>query len=174
MTDSLYTAAVLIDILGYPPSAVVIVGAGAGLLSLIERKYALAIIYSSVLAWTASGLLKLLFAIPRPDSALIEVAGYRFPSWHALFAAAFFGSLCFSVFSVTRSVFLRTITAAACTAAVVVVGWSRVFLGVHVPLDVIVGSLLGIIVALPVHFFVIRKGAKRSLTPKFSRDRRQA
>ncbi|MBI4087136.1 phosphatase PAP2 family protein [Candidatus Kaiserbacteria bacterium] len=156
MTESLYTVVAVIDALGYPPLALVLVAASAAALFLISKKHVAAFLLSLVAALCFSAALKFFFAVPRPDSMLIETAGYRFPSWHALFAGAFLTSVCIGVFTLTRSVFIRTTSVIVGAFLLVAVAWSRVFLHVHLPVDVIIGSLLGIGLACGVHFMLFR------------------
>lgn len=157
MTESLYTIAALIHMLGYPAGVVALAAAGAGLLFLASRKHAFAFVLSCLLASITKVVLKFLFSIPRPDPAIIEITGYRFPSGHALVAGAFLTSICISVFALTRSMFIRILVAVVCVFLLAVVAWSRVFLHVHLPVDVIIGSVLGIGLAIGVHFVLFRR-----------------
>lgn len=157
MTGLLYTVAALIGTFNSPILVVGLLIAGAGLVFLTSRGHAVALVLSVLSAWMMSSILKLLFAVPRLDSVLVTVTSYRFPSTHALVAGAFFTSICFSAFCVLESPYVKVLIAILSFAAIVVVAWSRVFLHAHLPIDVIVGSLLGVSVSLVVHFFVIRQ-----------------
>jgi undecaprenyl-diphosphatase len=131
--------------------------AGTGLIFLYSKGHAGALVISSILAYIISYELKLFFAVPRPGLALVAVTGYRFPSMHAFVASAFFGSLCFSAFCLLRSPYKKVLVTFVCLSVVGIVGWSRVFLGAHLPIDVIVGVILGTSISLITHFFVLRK-----------------
>lgn len=157
MVDLLYTIAAAIDAFNAPLLAAGLLVAGAGFIFLHSKSHAAALVLSSLLACSMSVALKLLFAMPRLDSALVLVTGYRFPSQHALVASAFFGSLCLSAFCLLRSPNQKALAVFVCLAAVVTVAWSRVFLRAHLPIDVIVGSLLGLGISSIVHFVVLRK-----------------
>lgn len=86
--------------------------------------------------------LKELWQAPRPDQAywLIETGGWSFPSGHAQTAAAAWAWLAYEI---------RRPWAYA-GAAVLIVGicFSRVYLGVHYPVDVIAGGAVGLGFAL--------------------------
>jgi undecaprenyl-diphosphatase len=100
----------------------------------------------------ANQLMKLLFCIPRPwvldpnftilEQAKEAAAGYSFPSGHTTTAFATFGSIA----ATTR----KRGTVALCLLLAVLVGFSRMYLGVHTPLDVAAGALtsLGLILLL--------------------------
>lgn len=157
MTNLLYTIAAIIDSFNSPILAVGLLLSGTGLVFVTSKGHAATLVLSSVLAWSASNILKLLFAVPRLDSALVEVTGYRFPSQHALIASAFFSSLCFSAFCLLDSPYTKVLIATLSLIAIIVVAWSRVFLHAHLPIDVIVGSILGISISIVIHFIVLRQ-----------------
>jgi undecaprenyl-diphosphatase len=81
---------------------------------------------------------------PRPPvEHLQEVSSSSFPSSHALQASAFWLSLALALRA--ARIERRTLAAGfvAATWIVLVVAWSRVYLGVHYPSDVVAGVLLG-------------------------------
>jgi len=88
-------------------------------------------------------LAKALVGRPRPNLLpLVDAQGSSFPSGHATAAAALFGALAF-VF--TRGIRWHTAVQiwAAAVFCAVVVGLTRVYLGVHWPSDVLAGLALG-------------------------------
>ncbi len=157
MTNILYTIAAMIDAFNSPILATGLLTAGTGLIFLASRGHAVALLLSSLLALGMSYMLKILFAVPRLDSALVPVTGYRFPSQHALIASTFFSSLCFSAFCLVDSPYIKILIAALSLITIVVIAWSRVFLHAHLPIDVIVGSILGVSISLVIHFMLLRK-----------------
>lgn len=106
-------------------------------------------------------VLKELFARPRPIGALIMETGFAFPSGHATMAAAFFGFIIFTLMRV-RSIqnWQRGIMILILAVWILLVGLSRVYLGVHHASDVMAGWLLGFIWIL----VVVRSCAKKSLS----------
>ncbi|MCI7813810.1 MAG: phosphatase PAP2 family protein [Robinsoniella sp.] len=112
--------------------------------------------YQIGLSFFVSGLLmqilKITFRIPRPwildpsfeavASAIPAATGYSFPSGHTQAATALFGVLALS--------FKKPWQRAACIFAFVVVGFSRLYLGVHTPKDVLVSMAITFFVVLAV------------------------
>jgi undecaprenyl-diphosphatase len=89
-------------------------------------------------------LTKALTSRPRPPVEHLQaVTGTSFPSGHATQASAFWLSLAL-VLRATRipPLALRVVGVLA-TALVLGVAWSRVYLGVHYPSDVVAGVILG-------------------------------
>lgn len=94
-----------------------------------------------------SQFLKLLFAVPRPwvldpgfsivERAREAAAGYSFPSGHSQTAVGTFGAIAAS----TDKKWLRRV----CIAIAVLVPFSRMYLGVHTPADVLAGSGLAVL-----------------------------
>lgn len=94
--------------------------------------------------------LKILFRIPRPwvldpsfepvESAVADAGGFSFPSGHTQNVFATFGG----VFAWTKKVWLKIV----CAVLIVLVAFSRMYLGVHTPLDVGVSVVIGVVLLL--------------------------
>lgn len=89
--------------------------------------------------------LKNLFQRARPaiDDPLVQLATYSFPSGHAVASTVFWGMACALVFAHTQSQRWRTLAAVVAVCMVLVVTFSRVYLGAHYPTDVIAGVAIG-------------------------------
>ena len=87
---------------------------------------------------------------PRPDEVIAYAmpASFSFPSGHALFATAFYGSFAFIV-SAALTGWFRAVAYVAIAIVVLAIGTSRIFLGVHYPSDVIAGFLAGALCLTP-------------------------
>jgi undecaprenyl-diphosphatase len=94
-------------------------------------------------AGVVNALLKLVFQRPRPELAFVHLETYSFPSGHAAVATATFTTLAFVVGR--RSGRRRAVVVAAtATALIVLVGFSRLYLGVHYLSDVLAGWSFGL------------------------------
>lgn len=123
-----------------------------------SRRDATIVALSTTAAVIVTRVLKETFERTRPEDAHELVAGFSMPSGHATSAAAFATSLLL-VLPRTR---LGTITRAAIVVFALVVGTSRVVLGVHYPSDVVAGFCSGVGVTLIVSALVDMAWAKRT------------
>jgi membrane-associated phospholipid phosphatase len=131
-----------------PYALAFIIGSLALVLFYIKQAYAVLFFVSVALTVVTTYLLKTSFAIPRPTTALITTEGYRFPSMHASIAAAVCVSFIYATFHSTESNLLRMGVLIGGAAVMAFVDYSRIALGVHLPIDVVVGTLLGITITM--------------------------
>jgi membrane-associated phospholipid phosphatase len=83
--------------------------------------------------------LKLVFqrARPRFSDAVQMLTSYSFPSGHTMIATVFYGALAAFVFANSKSWPLRMLAAVVAMALIVLVAFSRVYLGAHYLSDVL-------------------------------------
>ena len=92
-----------------------------------------------------SQVMKFMFHRDRPnlENALLPAAGGSFPSGHTLVAFAFYGFIaCYAVRHV-RNWLVKTLIVAGAVLVILGIGFSRIYLGVHWPSDVIASLALG-------------------------------
>ncbi len=134
---------------GWVLGVVVAAIAGFMLLQGLQRT-ALFVVVASVGGWVLNALLKELFQRPRPEVVphLREVMSLSFPSGHAMTSAAVYLTLGALLMRVAdrRATKIYCMAVAMCLA--VLIGVSRVYLGVHYPTDVLAGWLVGLSWAL--------------------------
>ncbi len=127
-----------------------VVGAGSGLflayLALTRQwRWALALFVSvpggELLVWLG----KTGFARPRPDlvNALIPAQGMSFPSGHAFVAVSFYGLVALHAIDRARTCKVKIVVALLAAATILSIGFSRIYLGVHWPSDVLASYALG-------------------------------
>jgi undecaprenyl-diphosphatase len=108
------------------------------------QRQALALALSLGGAMLLSYLTKQLVSRPRPPvEHLQRVTGSSFPSGHATQASAFWFALVLASPATGASRTVTILAAALALLLVVAVAASRVYLGVHYPIDVVAGVLLG-------------------------------
>jgi membrane-associated phospholipid phosphatase len=97
------------------------------------------------------GPLSLIFKLaidrPRPTPDIVQVKIFEptsaFPSGHAMFAILFLGLLAYFAFIHLRRPALRIVLPVCCIVLIILIGLSRVYLGVHWPSDVLGGYIIG-------------------------------
>ena len=104
-----------------------------------------------------SQFMKLWFRIPRPwvldsdftvlEQAKTHAADYSFPSGHTVSAVCTYGSIA----NTAKNRLLRYL----CVAISVLVGFSRMYIGVHTPKDVLVGALLAVVLVFALRPLVL-------------------
>jgi len=101
-----------------------------------------------------NGLLKFSFARVRPASFFdYPLPGSpSFPSGHALYAASVFGGLAVLLTARIRNLLLQVAIWFVAISLLLLVGLSRVYLGVHYPSDVLAGYAIGAIWVTAVAF----------------------
>ncbi len=106
--------------------------------------------------------MKLFFRVPRPwvidtnftilERAREAASGYSFPSGHTQSAVGTFGAIAY----LTEKRWIRI----AAVSVAVLVPLSRMYIGVHTPLDVLVAALLAIVLIIVLKPFVFKNNGK--------------
>ncbi|MCL5269040.1 MAG: phosphatase PAP2 family protein [bacterium] len=111
-----------------------------------QTRSALVIAGSVGLALVSTQLVKGLEMRLRPDAALalVQTRGYSFPSGHTTVIVALFGGLYYWLWFHPGRRQLRATLAFLVVSFVVLIGFSRIYLGVHFPSDVWAGYSLGL------------------------------
>lgn len=109
--------------------------------------YGLPLSIGALLVSLANKGIKAIVMRPRPDHAmfLIEQGGWSFPSGHAITSMFFYGMAIWLIRRNVKNRKLADILTAILTIPMILVGISRIYLGVHYPTDVLAGWCLGII-----------------------------
>lgn len=80
---------------------------------------------------------------PPVSGWLVDVNTYSFPSGHAILAVGFYGALAWFFWLFFKNKKWKNVSLALFLFVIVIVGFSRVYLGVHWPSDVLGGYVLG-------------------------------
>jgi undecaprenyl-diphosphatase len=78
---------------------------------------------------------------PEPFFNIVAPETFSFPSGHSFFSACFYGCLALLVTSQAANPIVRSMIWILATAIIGAIGFSRIYLGVHYPTDVVAGYL---------------------------------
>jgi membrane-associated phospholipid phosphatase len=111
------------------------------------RRGGLLVVVTLAGAWVLDTGLKLFFARARPEpfyEYYPAPASYSFPSGHALFSVCFFGGLAVLLTHRLNSRVAQVAVWLLAAVIILLIGSSRVYLGVHYPTDVAGGYAVGL------------------------------
>lgn len=144
-----------------PMTVIVIIGS---VIFALERRTAAALFFILVpgIGSLINHFIKNMVARPRPTiDQLMHYGGYSFPSGHAIGAALILGAVIVLVQYYVIVRWQRWLTNTILLIMIILVGYSRVYVGVHYPSDVLAGFCLGyIILMLGQMIFGLRKVVK--------------
>lgn len=113
----------------------------------LDKKFGEYIAYSVLTSVLLNNAVKDIFKMKRPIGeegirTLREktATGYSFPSGHTQGAASFYGAM--AIYLKKKAMYIIA------TIMIILIGFSRLYLGVHYPKDVIVGGILGVLTSL--------------------------
>jgi membrane-associated phospholipid phosphatase len=131
----------------------------AGLLIRKQRLKAFIVFFGVFGAAAANLILKALFHRDRPAlwQSAVHEASYSFPSGHAMLSCA----LIVSIILITWHTRARWVAVAAGVATIILIGISRLYLGVHYPTDIIAGWSAGLAWVVIVHIIANGLAYKR-------------
>ena len=90
-------------------------------------------------------VLKLIIQRPRPDEyRIIDASGYSFPSGHSMISMAFYGFIIYLICKYVNNKILKYFLIGLLGSLIILIGVSRVYLGVHYVSDVIAGFIISI------------------------------
>jgi undecaprenyl-diphosphatase len=129
---------------------VVVAGLAGFMLLQGLRRTALFVVVASCGGWVLNSLLKEFFERPRPDIVphLREVLTLSFPSGHAMTSAAVYLTLGALLMRIAERRTTKIYCMALAMFLTVLIGVTRVYLGVHYPTDVLAGWMIGLAWAL--------------------------
>ncbi len=137
-----------------------------------KRKTAWLVLLAVLCGVVFSSMLKLGFARPRPDLVPHSVAVFTnsFPSGHAMMSAVVYLTLGFLVARTQHSAALKAYLLTLALFLTLLVGLSRIYLGVHWPSDVLAGWAVGACWALLCSFVMSRLQETGHIEPENGRE----
>lgn len=89
--------------------------------------------------------LKFILQRPRPtEFRIINEIGYSFPSGHSMVSMAFYGFLIYLIYKNVKNKYLKVPLIIILSLLIIMIGISRIYLGVHYTSDVLAGFLISI------------------------------
>ena len=164
-TPALTTLIVLITKLADPfYFAVVAVGLSVWLIMKKDTYDAALFLASLIVAVLSLTVLKNYLQVTRPVSDIYRVSGWSFPSGHATLSTSFFFLLSYIFYKKMKTERGKVILIISSFAGVILVSFSRLYLGAHWALDILAGIALGLMsVSLTVLMFNLLLGENRSI-----------
>jgi membrane-associated phospholipid phosphatase len=137
----------LISMLGFEGLLVVVFVVGLYYLSKRRWSYLITWAAGYAGAQVLNAILKLMIARPRPvfEDPLAVAANYSFPSGHAMMSLVMYGLLAFFMMVHIRNVVTPLLITVTVVVLVILIGYSRIYLGVHFFSDIVAGYAAGII-----------------------------
>lgn len=115
---------------------------------LVAKKHKLMgflVLLNLALSGALNQVLKRIVQRPRPtEYRLIEESGYSFPSGHSMVSAAFYGFFIYLIFKNVKNKYIKWISISALSVLIILIGVSRIYLGVHYTSDVMAGFVISI------------------------------
>lgn len=110
-----------------------------------DRKINICIVSNLIIVTILNNLLKIIFMRERPDiNPLTNENTYSFPSGHSMISMAFYGYLIYLIYNHISNKKIRYLLITGICILILLVGISRIYLGVHYASDVIGGFCFSI------------------------------
>ncbi len=154
-----------VSVFGDPPVVVGLVFTSSLLYWILSYRLEAMYVFSTFLANGLTLLVKFLIERPRPPSTLVQVYERTydpsFPSGHVVHYVVFFGFICVTMLFLDRiPMWLRSGVTLICLSLIVLIPFSRMYLGVHWASDVLGGFIFGaafLLIVLHSYFHKKRK-----------------
>jgi undecaprenyl-diphosphatase len=144
LTDFMINLTNLADVIG-----VIVILITSALFFYIKKnnKYSVILAISTLINYGMVYFIKIIIHRNRPSSeiALVTETSYSFPSGHSIMAIAFFGLLLYFLIGYIRNKSIKMLTIFFGIIFIIAIGFSRVYLGVHWPSDVLASYTIGLI-----------------------------
>lgn len=120
-----------------------------------ESKY---IAINLAIIFVCNQILKRIIARPRPNEfRIVEETGYSFPSGHSMVSMAFYGLFIYLIYKKIDNKYLKWTLITLLSILILLIGVSRIYLGVHYASDVCAGFLLSISYLIGFIHFISKK-----------------
>lgn len=115
----------------------------------IKKRWPIALVSTSLISVAFNQGIKNIVKRPRPlRLRLIEESGYSFPSGHAMGSMAFYGFVILLISKSKINKYFKMVLILILSVLILLIGVSRVYLGVHYPSDIVGGFILSMALTL--------------------------
>ncbi len=125
-----------------------------------NKKYGLLSAANLIVVTLVNQILKFTFSRPRPfEWMIINESGFSFPSGHAMVSMGFYGMLIFLIWQTNISKHTKKIWTIVLSLLILLIGISRIYLGVHYASDIAAGftlSLSYLIIAISIVIYYLK------------------
>ncbi len=113
---------------------------------IFSKKYGKYIALNTIIIAFINQLMKFIIRRDRPiDINLIEETGFSFPSGHSMVNAAFYGLIIYFIYKSKMTKVKKIVSISLLFVLTLLIGISRIYLGVHYATDVLGGFIIAII-----------------------------
>lgn len=111
-----------------------------------KNRFSILISLNLLITFLLNVSLKLIISRPRPpiENMIRQVDGYSFPSGHSMCSMVFFGTICYLICLYAKPSKLKSFLIILISTLIILIGFSRIYLGAHYFSDVLAGFSLGI------------------------------
>lgn len=128
------------------------------LIALDKKTISLSFVFSVMGIAFINQLLKFTVKRIRPNvNRLIEIGGYSFPSGHAMVSTVLYGLLSYIAYKFIKTKCLRNFIIFVNVLLILLIGISRIYLGVHYFSDIMVGWLVSVLFLIIVINYLEKK-----------------
>lgn len=110
-----------------------------------NKKIALYVYINLISSWLINEIFKNIFLRERPTINLINETGLSYPSGHSMIGFAFYGFISYILYQKVKKKSSKIIIVFCFITLISLIGFSRIYLGVHYLTDIIGGFLLATI-----------------------------
>lgn len=144
MNSNITAVMIFISFLG---SAITLITLSLASIFLVkDKKYSKLIMLNLALSFILNKILKLIIARPRPPRLRLVIEnGYSFPSGHSMVSFAFYGFLIYLINKNLKNKKIKYPLIILLSLLILLIGISRIYLGVHYVTDVLGGYIIGLI-----------------------------
>lgn len=142
---STFTVSIMKLITSFGSTMVIITGILSIFLLFKNKKYFKIFLLANLIGVIFNNLLKIIIKRPRPTEtmALTSETSYSFPSGHSMMSLIFYGLIIYFILINVKKKWLKNLLIFILSLLIILIGISRVYLGVHYVSDVIGAWLIG-------------------------------